>query len=54
MKLALFSFDKWLILGQPLQYLTNLNLVLTGILGINEYVVEINKHETVDKISENV
>lgn len=54
MELTFLGFDKKLILGQPLKYQTNLVLMLSGVFGMNEGVVEIHKDKAVDEVSEDV
>lgn len=51
-KLAFLGFDEELVFGQPLKHKTNLILMLSGIFRVNEDVVEVYKHKTIDKISE--
>ncbi len=50
MKLAFLNFNKQFILQQPLENQVDMRLMLSEVTGEDQYVVQLNKDEEVEKV----
>ncbi len=54
MKLTFLSFNEQFILQQPLENQANMRLMLSEVVGEDQYVIQVNKDEAIEKVSQDI